>query len=112
MRGIGEPVGDERPGDAGLRVFAGAVDVEHDGVVGEPLVARGELAGHHAGAAVEVRLVDGDDPSGADDRAGGGQRGGDLGRVVRVVVVDPHAAHGAVQFEPAPGAAELLEGGA
>ena len=109
--GMLEAVGDERAGDAGLRVFAGAVDVEHDRLVGVLLERLGELLREQPRAAVEVRLVHGDDAAVADDGARGGQGGGDLGRVVRVVVVHAHAADGAVQLEAALGAAELGDRG-
>ena len=53
-----------------------------------------------------MRLEHDDDPAAAGHVAGGGQVGGQLGRVVGVAVVDPDAGGGALVLEPAPGAGE------
>ena len=70
-------------------------------MVGVLLEHLGELLVHLLRARVRVRLLDRDDPPVADDGARRGQRRRDLGRVVRVVVVDAHAALDAVQLEAA-----------
>ena len=101
-----EPLGHQRAGHARLRIFARAVDVEHHRLVGVLLEGLGELLREQTRAAVQVRLVHRDDATVADHRAGGGQRGGDLGRVMGVVVVHADTADGPVQFEATLGAAE------
>ena len=65
-----------------------------------------ELGGQQPGAAVEVRLEDRQQPPGADDAAGRGERRGEFGGVVGEVVVDAHAAHLALEFEAALGPLE------
>ena len=90
------------PGDAGLRVLARAVHVEHDRLVGVLLEDLGELLGEQSACGCTVcgwctAMM----RPGADDGARRRERGGDLGRVVRVVVVHAHAADRAVQLEAA-----------
>ena len=55
-----------------------------------------------------MRLEDGDDPA-RRQRAGGGERRRDLGRVVRVVVDDLGAVGAAEALEPPAGALEVDE---
>ena len=61
-----------------------------------------------ARARVAMRLED-DDDAAVEAGAGRGDDGGNLGRVMAVVVDDHHAARFAAQLEAALGAAEILE---
>jgi hypothetical protein len=69
LRRVREPLADERAGHAGHGVLAGAVHVEHDGLVGVLLEHVGELLREGLRAAVGVRLVDRDDAPVAHDGA-------------------------------------------
>ena len=110
--GVGQrhSIGDQSTGDAGYGVLAGRVDVHHDDLVGQG-ERPAELAGEGLGTAVEVRLEGDDQPPLAGHLAGGPQRGGELGRVVGVVVVDPHARRDALELEPATGTTEAGQSG-
>ena len=58
------------------------------------------------GARDQVRLERHDQPAVAGERAGGGEVAGDLGRVVRVAVVDADSAGLALALHPPPGPGE------
>src|SRR5690606_31882883 len=87
---------------------AGAVDVGQHEDVGV-VEGAGEVVGEVARAAVEVGLEDGHDAALGPALRGGGQRGGDLGGVVRVVVHDERVARGALDLEAAVHAGVLRQ---
>ena len=97
--------GDQRSGDARLRVLAGGVDLHHHHLVGQP-ERSAEALGEDPRPAVEVRLERDDQPAGADEIPRGGQVGDELGRVVGVAVDHPDAAHGALELQPSAGPCE------
>ena len=103
---VNEPLGNERARHPWHGILASSENIEHDRVVRESLVRLSELPSHRLRAAVQVRLMHRDDPSRAHDAASGLESGLDLGRVMRVIVVDAHAANDAVKFEPTLGAAK------
>ncbi len=98
-------VGDQSPGDGGVGVLAGDVDVEDDDLVG-----RAELLPHllaeDAGTGDEVGLEGDDHPAVAGHRARGLEVAADLDGVVGVGVEDPDAGDLALELHPAPGAGE------
>ena len=78
-------------------------------MVGELFVCLSELPGHVTGSAVKVRLVYSDDFAATHHAACCAECGGNLGRMVSVVVVNSHATHRAVKLEPAFGARECRD---
>jgi len=82
---------DERRGDALDRLLAGGIDVGEEDDVGGTEGA-GERFSEIAGTAEEVGLEGGDDAAVGERRTGGVESGGDLGRVVGVVVDDGDSA--------------------
>ena len=106
---LADVLGDHRSADAGHRLFPRGVHVEHEDLVGgverlaeltrESLCARIQVRlEHHHRAAAPALLGD------ASARAA--ERGAHLGRMVGVVVEDPHAVRGADQLEAAAHALE------
>src|SRR5699024_1045552 len=95
--------------DAGIGILPGRVDRHHPGPVrsGE---GGGEVGGEGTGAREQVRLEDHQHAAPTllrlDDGAGGLDGGGDLARVVRVVVHDRDAARDAGDVEAARGPGE------
>ena len=91
------------------RRLTGRVDVgQHDFIGGAQ--RRAELAHQLAGASVAVRLEH-DDDAPVDAGAGGGDDGGDLGRVMTVVVYDHDAVFFPEALESPLGALELRQRG-
>ena len=104
---LGDFVRERLDGDAGEWIFAGAVDIGQDDLVGAGEGAA-EFAQEVARARVAVRL-EGDEDAARHAGAGGGEDGGDFGRVVAVVVDDHDAVGFAENVEAAFGAFEFGE---
>ena len=90
-----------RPGrrHAGDRLLARRIDLGEKHGVGR-CERRAEFAREIARARIEMRLERGDEPAARKRDARGGERRGDLGRMVRVVVDHRHAARFAESLEP------------
>jgi hypothetical protein len=84
--------------DAGDRVLTIAAHIHHDRLVGAFQRAR-QLTPEVSGAGIQMRLEAHHDPAIACARTSRRQSVGDLGRMVRVVVVDPNAVDCAHQLE-------------
>ena len=80
-------IGDEPTVDPGLGLLARRVDVHHDDLVGGAECPT-HLGAEQPGPAEQVRLEADDQPAAARDRSAGLEVAGDLGRVVRIAVVD------------------------
>lgn len=102
-------VGHDPSGDAGDGRLAGAVHIGHDGEVG---CRKGSPHGHavRRGARIEVGLKCGDDAPPRKCLTGGGERGHQLGRMMRIVVHERDTVHVAEAIEATTDAGELAEG--
>ncbi len=102
--------GDGGTADPCQRLLARGVDVKDEDFV-RALQCLGELARESSCARIEMRLEYDDAAGAGDGRVAGGilfdnrphrcQRGPDLGRMVRIVVENPHPCGTAHQFETA-----------
>src|SRR5688572_21087946 len=105
--GLEGAVDDDLPADARDRLLARGVDLhDHRGVRGRE--RRSEISSDVNRARVEVRLEE-DDETAVGERAGGGDRGRELGRVMGVVVDEEHAPGAPVRLQPPTGASEAGE---
>ena len=108
VRRHADVLGDAGAADTGQRLFAGAVHVENEHLVGGVECAT-EVSGESLCPRIQVGLEHHQRPAFPallDDRADRRQRRGDLGRMVGVVVEHSHRPHRCDQFEAATHALE------
>ena len=99
--GAGHGHRDQLPGDAGLRILAGRIDIQHERLV-RPAEGGPQLPREDAGPAEQVGLEDGDDPAPVRDVPRGREVSGHLGGMVRVAVQHPHPVGLALELQAAP----------